>query len=1209
MKKMLSCILAGALAFTAISPAFAAVDSYMTAANTYFNVDYSQANVADGESLLEFTNSVAPNEFYINTTAGKDYWMNDKASIVAATDPIMGKVAKLTVNAGSDVQFTIPRTNYKNVTTTGGNYGSTILEFSFKPITQNSSFGYRNVTAWEGWVYIFNPDGTATMARRGSTHSTTIKQNEWNHVVIEMYPYWKNASRPQDACIELWVNGEQIANDSASNFFAALNNKSETDTWNSQLYFNGNAGEFLFANFTKYETPVNNAYNPANAGDVAPIPTVLDTSVVELIGDSYSCGATTTVAQFMKAVSVGNDEQMFILEGGEGLADEDVLADYPEAKLYTVSKSGSAVKSFSIVQGSEDDVIAIDWDDAVTVDDSASTIKVSAANATTGTDFNTLWTSDNESTVAFVNASGVEVDASTALADVAKIRTYSKSKDNYKDYTLVYRAASKTYLDADFENYTDGDANAYFKASQNGVTIAPERFEYAKLEAIMDEEKGHKVAFLNANGGKVSGWHGWRYPGINNNDIELGDKLIVEASIKATIANGETGGPSFRIETIGTPEVEMFHNVAPFDFSYAHVRSGIETMNGTVPYVPNKWYHIVTELTPGTGSGTVKTWVDGVPVTGLGEVREFSNVTVATLGSNAAAISALEMTTDTYIDKFSIRRTTAGYDPAAEGDLATISVSGSDFTIKEDGKTIEFLGAKKVAELSAVLVTEGGATVTFLKADGTEADADTSLADVDKIVVRSASKDVVKVYKPQNNNLTSGVYTIDGTVIKGVLQFTINDEAFKNAFTPYGEMVISKTADYVTENDTITVDGKVYTIELDKGSHHKGDDVGVSGTINITPNEVFRRDIEFVASDDPLKIADDPDGVNYVIKKTGSNPFRPLPEYVAGVVSDNGNYSAVFVPGETRNYEFSIKSTGPMYADLQLKDRVVFSITEDNVIHADARGQGRDIVLENAPAFKYNEWMHVAVSVQCIESGNYNEKLYINGELVYDGPTVDNPLYETADAATQMNILTTDANTIIYLDDVKMYKAGSNNFDMATKYGDFDITSNTDTVRVSTNEVWFTNTDNGIWDENGLDEAKVLDANGNTGNIDGTIEGEVFYVRDATSAIIKKYTVRYGACEVKLGEDADGNAAAVATIGMFKNDRQPAVFVAGMDASGKPTSIFKVKKAHANDETITVALDDTNAGNVTVYVWDKDLTALIKPVNFVKTEGEWNIAE
>ena len=1200
MKKLLSVILAGALALTAVSPAFAATSDYENSKTEgiYYDVNFSDAaDVEDGGALNTFLNTASKAELRWEARA--------TSTITKVKDPIKGNVAKIATSGNYHPRIWLDKGNYKNGFTTGSSAtNSTILEFSFKVENYTSPmFFYDYALEPNGSTYpyfYFETDGSV-VGKRSGTYANAFKTNgEWNHAVIEFGTTADNGLTSN--YVRLWINGVYVAYHGASS--GAANFSSET--WGN-VYFgfcaDGSGAEqnIYISNFTKYEI-AGKRYWPEDAGN-APA-TITASGDVISVGNAlyYNPAKVTNTTQLLSNLTVSSGVAPVVVVELDGVqfvpANEvDLVTEEEGSVKYVVAKSTSGDQLTYYTIG-EQEATQVTYKDLVDVDEEALTVSFKEADLPTVGDLADQFTATGGSAVKFFDASGVEITDRTASSTTVKtVRTYSITGMIEIDYAVSCAPATYSYIDLDWSKtaHTLPSSNVLFRYGISGSLVD-------------DADMGYKVW-------KAAPTESAAWGGIANDEytgqVADGDKFIIEATVKPH--TNKAGNLFMTIKN----NLASNADYTPFEFSSINGGNTITFHGtGTYPFEADKWYHIVSEYTVSASGSVVNQWVNGVQVT---TEKTIAALTTSHFNTQLADNEQLRLCkgsncTDTSVAwsvaRYSLRQSAYDYNEVTEGDAAAITadpdaeiitIDPAKFVINVADTTMTVAGLK-----DALTVSEG-ATVKYLGTDGAEVADTASVSSLKKITVLSQSKNRHIAYDVTKVNVESDVYKVTDGAISGVKMYTTEAQLLANLSAVEDITVDMDHDTWVSNGDVVTVGTLDYRVALEDVAHVDGtalpSDGFNMGHFSYTPQFVA----DATRGGDTVILLENTHRTYSTTDKegnptTGSQYARIC--FPGGTAGTNGNGTPALKPGESVNIEFAMKANGKVYGHLIVNNNFVWYL-DGETMGVNQPSSGNNYILNpfniSPMSYTIGDWMHVVSSVKRDSEGNYSQKLYINGDLVHQGGT---STQNSADALV-LEILgyDKDVEVDIWLDDIKYYYTDTWGFDASWQYK-LDVESFSEDVVVANGEVWLSN------------GATVEDAIGvDIYNADGTAidyedyatlaAGDKFYVY--AGPIIKPYTVRNGA----IGSEISEAGVITVNVGMIDDARKAAIFVAGVDENGKFTNIFKKTKA-AGDDTIEfdVISEKIEASKVNVYVWDSSLRVLTGVEEFVMdADGVWSDAQ
>lgn len=724
--------------------------------------------------------------------------------------------------------------------------------------------------------------------------------------------------------------------------------------------------------------------------------------------------------------------------------------------------------------------------------------------------------------------------------------------------TASYLPSATTLYAFDFDSLADGTTAA--EAVSSSYTSITSNKGDATKELGADPVKGGKSLYLATPSGT---WEGITFTTASDFAVAEGENLIFEFSAK-------------NIETI-----TLQLGVSPFRFlnvSSSTLKAFNETQTiGTVD--TTAWNHYVVQIAPTSSTGTTTIWLNGEQVfSGVNSNGKTANISGAWDKSRVMFTAA----TGGYADDVKAWISTTAYDPSAAGDVVEITSIG--FPVKDGVITYENIST--LGELYDTLSVTTGGSIVFLDADGAEIeDTETAISEDVQIVARSASGAVVKVYTAKEKEppvLTSTVYTVDdeAKTITGVPVMTKVDD-FKANLTPAAgkTLAVSSSNGYVDADTTVTVDGTAYTVSNEIYESHEFGTVSLgqlqnNTNITISANTSTRN---VSATNDVLK------GGSAILSMADSDGQAFHASIKSGVIP-------TLEEGDIVNLEFNIKADGyhksqAGYANFA--DAVAF--TED----------GKITVLRNYDSgitYVPGEWYHIVMSYKYkhLSSTYHTFKLYINGELI-ENPDRSDALFPNSgmDIVSLCRIsLSAATNITCRLDDIKVYKAATQDYDEAYMTGNQLVTSSDYVVQDKVIYVPADSISDALYAL--TYPADPVDANGDVIDPGAMSIGSVFYIAenaaDGDASRVSKYTI----AETNV-LTASGDKLSAA----FNGDGK--IIAAAYDANGAVTD---VEVYDLDMEKKTVDLSSLSGDTVKAYLWSSTL----KPYSVLTkgADGTWN---
>lgn len=1185
MKKLLSVILAGALALTAASPVLASTDAYVDAAeHVYYEKDFTAFSGTDPVAYL------ADDGTQIQWTPG-----SSGATLTAVDDVVKGKAFQVSgmTSEVTAIHFESGFTEYDVAALTAATNQSAngwlIYEFDF--LDDGTGTWKAFFQEWmNGGAFLTFTNGSVK-ARNGVTAAYNV--GEWNHVVLEYAAHRYSDTGGKGGTMTLWLNGTKITNNAHGDYYIY----SADAAWhaNTGLRFSSGAS-VKFANLKKYQLPTGtvnsiNSYSPATAGDV--YATITPDADLISFNDTvktinYDPTAITTAAELVAAVPVATGEGIKViydLQDGSGVFGTNDPAELAEVrveyvtKVVTSSVSGDLCKYYTV---GEKEAVNIEFDPSLGADTVARTLFVDEDAAATIGALKALITVTNGSSYKLYDASNNDITANdeASVATVATLIASSATGAENHTYPVTYHENTKTFLEMDFADYDpESGLSATNFAKLNPYIYV--RMNSGTFSVVDDAEMGHKVGYIDVTGNTWTGFDNYAMP-VNP---LAGDKVIVETTVKAgdDFASGGYVDYHFGVASGSGADGHMGVMFGADDVLYTH-------KGNTGSYEDGEWYHVVSEYT----DGKINIWVNGEQVATNVSKSNFNNAYWTNMGQSKQRFSGAKK--DFYIKKWKITRQETGYDPVAEGDVAALTAL--DNAIVVEGKTVTYSDGTLTAGDLKDKLSAGNGTFVLVNADGTEVAGEALASTAKTAIVRSASTDCVVKYSVVYADVTSAKYTVETGSISGVLQQT-TPEAFLANITVDGEYGVdyelSSADKYVVTGDILSTASGDYEITVDEVAHADGTALPANGFskghFSYTPQfvtDATRGGDTVILLENTHRSYTKADGT------VGSQYARIC--FPGGTPGTNGSGTPQLQPGESANIEFAMKADGRVYGHLIVNNNFVWYL-DGEVMGVNQPSSGNNYTLNpfniSPMSYTIGEWMHVVSAVtRDAETGNYSQKLYINGELVHQGGTSS----QSRGDALVLKILgyDKDVEVDIWLDDIKYYYTEDWGFDAEWRYG-LDVESSDADVVLANGDVWLSN---GKTVADGITAAAYA-VDGSVADKAALTAGDKFYVY--AGPIIKPFAVKEG----KLGTAVAADGTLTATVGMVDDAAAPALFVAGI-ADGKFTNIVKVTKAAKADDTIAYDLDSVGADTVKVYVWDASLTSLTDVATYTKTGDTWN---
>lgn len=994
MKKLLSIILAGALALTAVSPVFAATSDYENSRTDglYYDVDFSKATgVAEGDSLAGYISTASNSELFWENRGGGN-------AITKVEDPIMGTVAKITTGGTLQPRIWLKKGNHKNAFDNTVATNSTIFEFSFKVADNYTSRMYfrdydNEPNSGDFPYFYFETDGSIVGKRSGTVADAFKTNGEWNHVVIEYATV--AASGAKSNTVYVWVNGVQVGYNGASD--GAVNFSS--DTWTeTYLAFcaaddqvNGVPVQDIYiSNFTKYELAEGvKRYKPADAGN-APA-TITSTSEDVTVDEAsrainYEEGVTT---DDLVAALAGADT-FYIATAEDVEKDSDMFTedDYPIAditNIITVSASGDVLKYYSVAPM---EALTIEVGEGLTADHDARTIVGKVTDFPTVADLKEAIEVTAGNPDFIVYAGDAEAEDTAAATTVTSIYFESETAKVKKTYTVTIRTAEKVFYDLDMKDYAD-------QTIKDGVVMGnvwvrdPGKGTYAVVD---DAELGHKVILAKHTG---ANWIGIQEASnLAVPDVASGDYLIFEALVK--MPEDVSTGPLFA------------HRVALAEFKSDGT---IDTMNGAgLKWETGKWYHVVVQFKPtDTACNEIYTWINGEQAGTTYWPRSDANSKIsywkAMPATSHVSLRASVAGAGFYVSKYKMMRSNDPYDEVANGDVATLTdATDGSITVNESLKTVLYDDEEMaIADFVAAVGKPDGATVIVYSDDEPLGDEEI-LADATSVLVRSASGNRVERYSLISKTASTPEVTWDvaltvdevgktvafkETNIKTVADLKAKVTAGSGTTVTYKDSTGAAIADDTASTTTVA------TITVSKGSISYDYTVTVTAATKTYVNyDWYLSDTNIGSGGKPLKLVHDKtmtqvmdDDMGYTVAHIDWVPNKTL--WGGLITNGNNTVGGDLVSGDKFVVETTIKVDECNVLNnpcLTMNKGSLLYAKDSEIIFDFGYYSAHNTIDLLGGAFKVpyeaDKWYHIVAEYTTTDDAGSTVNMWINGEQV-----------------------------------------------------------------------------------------------------------------------------------------------------------------------------------------------------------------------------------
>lgn len=712
-----------------------------------------------------------------------------------------------------------------------------------------------------------------------------------------------------------------------------------------------------------------------------------------------------------------------------------------------------------------------------------------------------------------------------------------------------YLANQTKYYAVDFEKdaYTAGNTITALSDEGSNVTYNSKNMI---TTIVSDAVKGGKSMKIEKKAATPNEFYFGT--AFGSNTIAAGDRLCFELSVKAE----SLLYLALKDESAGSIALGgLYYGLASWPAG--------TTLTTPKLITANEWHHMVYEIVPGTSNGTVTVYLDG---TTIGSVTN-TVLSIANLTTKLNSYKLYVNGNGNLIDDIKFWKSTTAYDATAAGDVAGIT---SDFAIVDN--TIVYSGVSTLAELKAKLTATANGTIAFLTEDNAAVtDESVAIEDTYKVVARSASGAVFKIYTIEGEKLSSEVYGIANNTISGVDYYTAVAD-FKAALSPKtgAEVSYNLSSPYVKEGDTVTVDGVEYTVKLETlydgfvgGVGEKFRQYSISnlnGVSAVTFEGKAARKISFNSNT----------GIEHL-------QFTNAKVFADTTVNDGDVLNLEFSYYGTENTSITVTMAG--YPAIVMKGTSKFMINNSTV--------------EGVTA-KVGEWNKVVVSMKKngLTTGGTTYTIwnvYLNGKKV-EGPANTAGSFATTsgqnwtglsnnETSCQWRVTQQGSNEdSAYLADVKLYKAARMEYapELATSANDVYVDADKKLIFV---------------DENNIEAAvsSLSALNGGTISTSGEGIDTVVEVTDATGIETDTYSL------------AKNNTLYVAgTIIYGYSPEASRIYVAVKDSAGN----LVTATAGSSDGSKITSYDKANFGTlnngqtVTAYFWTKDMKPLCTPQDF-----------
>lgn len=1184
MKKLLSVILAGAMAVTAVSPVLASSDAYKTAqtGDKYYDFSYSDSACTDVASY---------------TSTGSNGYLSLTGTASLTNDVVKGQVAKLDGSASVNLVKGNDKTPYNDKSNGIYTRQTVVYELDFLA-PSGATVSMTVPDLYSGEMFTLKADGSIVTRNKmpdgsGET-SAKWEQGVWNHLTVLQYTYTNHQSYGElDVnAAEYYLNGTLIG--SAGNSGGRVNFSNET--WNNaKITFNAGEGSTYVTGFAKYETTeatsrsdcvskpysISPTYLVADTGDVASELTSSNTAMARVNSGTVfykdTVANATNLVKYLTASNSGSIEVYYNAGDGEAKAASDEYDDVEIGwitKLIALSASGDVCTYYGVEQMASLDVT---FASTITENSVEMTLAFAEADIATLADLKTAIACG--SGVSFKAYKGDTEIANDTDSLVGITKVVVADADQSATYTVNYRTNTIVYVDFDANDYASYSEMSAALTENNSVLWWRHNGNDADL--VDDAELGKKVLKFTAKG---SIWGGLDAGADYQTDVKPGDTVVVEATVQApmTVTNAD------RI-AFGATELYKFNE-----------SDEIETMCGLsagtrYKYTPGAWYHIVTTFyLTDTGCYPIYTYVNGEQGGSSHWPRSNGSMNYNwwnTSGSGSGKSAFRLMMNDSMaVSSVKVWSTNKGY---AEGDDAvTLTSKDASVIVDSTAKSIGFTdGTMTVADLLNAL--EAGGSANAFKADGTKLAAEAAATDAAYVSVTSKSGVRVVRYATSFKDVVSSKYTVGTSTIEGVLQFTTKDQFLKNVAID-GDYELTMAGKYIADGDVLATDNAEYQIKLAKEAHNTGSVLtGTAPSDATLPSGSSKG--AYKAEEDGIHISLDVATVTTVTDAVrGSSVYKLVRtndglntrwNLVANDITNNGNGYGKLAEDEIVNIEFAVMGPDGINGGIVANSNWTFFI-KDGVIGIN---QNATVPVPTGRKYTNGEWMHVAVSMKAASQGGIDSKIYIDGVLAYEGHSTTN----NKGSGLSLQLGAGVSSGTLYMDDIRYYKSETWGFDADYKYGAGVKSAKSDVI-VANEEIWITG-DSTLAD---AVTAAATDVNGNALNLANVNEGEKIYVK--TDEIIRGYTVK---SEIP-GWAVDASAKTISVnIGSVDDTKNASVFAAGLDTNGKFTTIKKYSKASYTDDVITVDFTELNATKAKLFAWDSSLSSLFNSVT-VELDGE-----
>ena len=780
-----------------------------------------------------------------------------------------------------------------------------------------------------------------------------------------------------------------------------------------------------------------------------------------------------------------------------------------------------------------------------------------------------------------------------ALMLTATATSFAAKSDYLPPKAPVSGSSEQTFFDLNADSYAAGSDITTVFTNELGKYSAFRGNNNASPIVVNDAEKGGSSVKVSTD----AVWAGFRPYQLGT--AEEGDKYCFELSLKSDSPDASI---HWQYLDKGKKSASWIWSAGSTGFTFGDVEVDADI---------TKWNNLVVEFEPGETDGTIRYYLNGELVATREDVAVATYERVQGDGgtpSNYATGASYSWYDNSYnriqigqfskdadvseypwtIDDYRAWKSKTAYDPASAGDVVNLVTD-----LEVDGYEIIAKDLSTLGDLNAKLSASNNGTIVYLDANGNIlSDMNAAYSDAAKIVVRSESGSVVKVYT-FNDGIVSASYDIDNNAMKisGVLRLTTPEQLASKITSLKGyEVKVNASSKYVDNNSTVTVGEKTWSIELKKTYF---DDSYSYDTASLNISNAGNTNYHRKGTSTVSIVSD---------TRKGSNVLSIVPPNALAHFDVNSSNIGIPVMGEneTRIVEFSVmakdKDTS-FWISIYGRDPIWFT------------KEGKLILFDTVEWGDYipGEWYHIVMAFK--DNAYYPQKypadpvqdhvkIWVNGEQAILGAA--GGAYNIKQGNWNANtprFSTNGANTsAIYIDDLKFYKAESFDYDADAIYGSIDVETDLDVV----NNVIYLPSDysfDEIYNDISFPETAVLL------NADGSELEELdfeapFYVRDASGVRLNKYSFAF---YPETGIATDGSKIIAEVTGIAKE--APVLWVAAFDGN----ELLEVYKADTIvDGKLSIDVADIAYDNVTAFLWGQNQAPYVASKAFTRSDDLWN---